>query len=231
MLRSFYFLLILLVIFFFYCSEEETTEPEPVVLIYGEAKLISKLTDEQNNVLGDTTVAAAGIEVILIKNNEQVAITTTDETGIFVFGNIDLGTYTIKARIKHILFESESDESDSLEFWFPFLDYYAGLFSIPIPEDLSDSDFEFETAYPNPDDDIVRIRYNHSQTMNLKIDIYDPQSELIRNYDNVTNQEGGSFVVLWDFTDNNISAVPPGIYFIYAESDSLPLYVTNAVKK
>ena len=232
MARIFVFLTILCLIFLFYCSKEETTEPEQTVIAYGEAGLISKLTDEQNNVLGDTTVAVNSIEVILYdENHEQVSITTTNEIGQFLFGNVETGTYSVKARIKHTLFESESNERDSLKLWFPFLDYYVGLFSIPASVDLSDNDFEFETAYPNPSNNAVNIVYSHSQAMNLKIDIYNHQDELIKNLINVENREGGNYSVVWDFTNNNQITVESGIYFIYAESDSLPLYFTNVIKK
>ena len=231
MIKSFSFLIIPFLIFFSYCSKENATEPDLTVIIFGEAKLISELTDEHSNVLGDTTIAINGIEVILLENHEPISITTTDQMGQYGFENVILGTYTVKARIKHILFESESNESDSLKLLFPFLDYYAGLLSIPTTGDLSDNDFEFETVYPNPGSNTVNIIYSHSQTMNLKIDIYNHQSELIKSYFNVENQEGGRYIVLWDFTDNKLSIAPSGIYIIYAESDSIPLYFTSAVKK
>jgi len=230
MIKSFSFLIIPFLIYFSYCSKENTTEPNQNVVIFGDAKLMSKLTDEYNNVLGDTTIAIDGIEVMLLKNREQIAITTTNQIGLYGFDNVILGTYTVKARMKHILFESESNESDSLRLYFPFIDYYAGLLSIPTTGDLSNNDFEFEAVYPNPGDNMVNIIYSHSQTMNLKIDIYNHQDELIKNFFNVENQEGGNYSVTWNFTDNNLLTVQSGIYFIYAESDSIPLYFTSVIK-
>ena len=80
-------------------------------------------------------------------------------------------------------------------------------------------DFELKQNFPNPFNPSTTINYSLKKRMNIEINIYNSQGQLIKN---LVNKElnAGNYSVNWNGNDDNDNRVSSAVYFVRMSSDN-----------
>ncbi len=79
--------------------------------------------------------------------------------------------------------------------------------------------FEISSVYPNPFNPITRINYTLSEPGFVKMNIFNVQGKLVREFSN-TYKENGLHTLQWNAKNSHGKNVPSGVYFITLEADN-----------
>ncbi|MBN1969388.1 MAG: T9SS type A sorting domain-containing protein [Candidatus Delongbacteria bacterium] len=93
------------------------------------------------------------------------------------------------------------------------------LSGVKIEEEITPSEVKLLQNYPNPFNPATNIRFNMSKSMNVMINIYNMNGQLVKNLVN-DNFTSGNHIVKWNATDNYGLNVPSGMYMYRLATDN-----------
>jgi len=220
-----------LLLLFGYCKKNNITELEQITTIFGKVSLLSVLTDNFNNTLGDSAMVINGVKVTLQDENinETVSSTITNDLGEYTFSDIKLGYYSVKAVIELDTIKIGSNKSESFQLSIAGMNYPVELLSIPSGGYLSDSNVVYYPPYPNPGT-VITIRFFTDRVFDVKIIIFNDKGELVRNLWEYTIIPG-YYSIMWDSLDNNEKTVKSGIYYVLVYDGNECLYYQSVLKQ
>jgi len=91
------------------------------------------------------------------------------------------------------------------------------------PSSNAPSTFTLEQNYPNPFNPTTTIRYSLSKASKIKLSLYDAQGKFVQHLIHNSQQEPGSYQVVWNGKNNAGESVSSGIYFYRLLGDGFEL--------
>ena len=83
-------------------------------------------------------------------------------------------------------------------------------------------EYELGNAYPNPFNPETTIRFSLPWSVDVKVDVFNDQGQLVRTLVNET-LNAGQFEVTWDGTDNAGRQVASGVYIYRINAPNLSM--------
>jgi len=149
----------------------------------------------------------AGIEILLLnQNNKPLRLTTTDNTGNYIFTNLPYATYKVFVEIAgkisvpaQISLSNSNPYANNIDF-----DIKGNTISLALG-DIADLNLQMSNLYPNPAKGDIGIDFSFLKSEHLKIKILNQLGEILQDY-YLEIQAGSQQHLL------NIQAFKEGIY-------------------